>query len=99
MKSNKWYLKVQFQENHNNYISFTILKEKYGNLVLEFDISTDYSYYSRLLSYRARHKYLNDLFQLISEYTQGKVEVKEEEVLDYAASAKEFVDYLDREGI
>tara|TARA_R110001606_G_C15243182_1_gene636514 strand:- start:16 stop:915 length:900 start_codon:yes stop_codon:yes gene_type:complete len=82
VKSNKWYLKVQFQENHNNYISFTILKEKYGNLVLEFDISTDYSYYSRLLSYRARHKYLNDLFQLISEYTQGEVEVTEKEVLD-----------------
>ena len=82
VKSNKWYLEVQFQENHNNYIAFTILTEKYGTTILEFNISTDYSYSSRLLSYRARHKYLDNLFKLISEYTQGEVEVTEKEVLD-----------------
>jgi len=82
VKSNKWYLEVQYYQNNDDHIAFTILSEKYGTTILEFDISTDYSYPSRLLSYRARHKYLNDLFQLISEYTQGKVEVTEEEVLD-----------------
>jgi hypothetical protein len=82
VKANKWYLEVQFQENHSNYLAFSILKERYGNLIVDFEISTDYSYYSRLRSYRARHKYLTSLFQLISEYTQGEVEVTEKEVLD-----------------
>ena len=82
VKSNKWYLEVQYYKNNDDHIAFTILSEKYGTTILEFDISTDYSYSSRLLSYRARHKYLNNLFQLISEYTQGEVEVTEKEVLD-----------------
>lgn len=37
-----------------------------------------------------------DLLELVIE---NRLYNKEEEVLDYAASAKEFVDYLDREGI
>ena len=82
VKSNKWYLRVQYNENNEDHIAFTILSEKYGTTILEFDISTDYSYSSRLLSYRARNKYLGNLFQLISEYTQGEVEVTEKEVLD-----------------
>lgn len=81
VKSNKWYLEVQYYKNNDDHIAFTILSEKYGTTILEFDISTDYSYSSRLISYRARNKYLGNLFQLISEYTQGEVEVTEKEVL------------------
>jgi tetratricopeptide (TPR) repeat protein len=36
---------------------------------------------------------------LLERVIQNKLYNKEEKVLDYAASAKEFVDYLDREGI
>ena len=36
---------------------------------------------------------------LLERVIENKLYNKEEEVLDYAASAKEFVDYLDREGI
>ncbi|MHA1543117.1 MAG: hypothetical protein ACTSQH_09085, partial [Candidatus Hodarchaeales archaeon] len=67
-----------------------------------FSLTDQLEKWQRFIDYKPPLKDVVEFTQfedLLERVIENKLYNKEEEVLDYAASAKEFVDYLDREGI
>ncbi len=68
----------------------------------KFSLTDQLGKWQRFIDYEPPLKDVVEFAQfedLLERVIENRLYNKEEEVLDYAASAKEFVDYLDREGI